>query len=539
MDLNIAGGTALKQFTKALTCLSRIGDDLDFSATKQRLSVSTVNSSRTAFGIVHLYPRFFAEYYLVDPDADRPAKFSITAKPFLSTLRTKSAVESVSIAVVDSGDRTGDRHREPGVDSGECRLVVHLFCEHGVRKKHSLTYSDPNVQNWARFDLDACTSSWTASARVLKDWTEHFHLRAGASGAADEITFYCGERDCRLKSFNDSGFDVTNPGDAYASRPLATELHVDVDDYDAYDVPDPQVVTFALREFKVRPLLPVARVVQRSPPHLVLTSLDDGGTQSIITLADSVPASLTAHFSSGGRPLMLQLVGDYFEAKFVVATTDYDSGGGSSVSASASRAATASGSGAARGGAGGGSGASARGPSVAPVKREKSESLPFVGAPRNDRARPGAGAHRPLFNPPTPSPAPAARPAPVLNDDDDDDDEYGGGMDADALGFDDVDALFAEVDQVSQVHLAASQSQRAREPSEAAHRPAVLVSDSTARGGGDENDAEAAWARTTQLGPTQGGARAASGPGAGGGPSGADEREREAKRARWNLMGDS
>lgn len=37
--------------------------------------------------------------------------------------------------------------------------------------------------------------------------TEHFHLRPGASGAADEITFYCGERDCRLKSFNDSGFD--------------------------------------------------------------------------------------------------------------------------------------------------------------------------------------------------------------------------------------------------------------------------------------------------------------------------------------------
>ncbi|GAA5838120.1 hypothetical protein JCM9279_004130 [Rhodotorula babjevae] len=509
MELNIAGGTALKQFTKALTCLSRIGDDLDFSATKQRLSVSTVNSSRTAFGIVHLYPRFFAEYYLVDPDADRPAKFSITAKPFLSTLRTKSAVESVSIAVVDSGDRNGDRHREPGVDSGECRLVVHLFCEHGVRKKHSLTYSDPNVQNWARFDLDACTSSWTASARVLKDWTEHFHLRAGASGAADEITFYCGDRDCRLKSFNDSGFDVTNPGDAYASRPLATELHVDVDDYDAYDVPDPQVVTFALREFK-----------------------------SIITLADSIPTTLTAHFSSGGRPLMLQLVGDYFEAKFVVATTDYDSGGGSSVSASGSRTATGGGSGAAKGagaggGGGGGSSASGRGASAAPVKREKSESLPFVGAPRNGAARAGGGAQRPLFNPPTPSPAPAARTAPAM---DDDDDEYGGGMDADALGFDDVDALFAEVDQVSQVHLQASQSQREREPSEVAHEPAVLVSDSTAMGGGDENDAEAAWARTTQLGPTQGGAGAG---GPRGGPSGGDEREREAKRARWNLMGDS
>ncbi|GAA5941802.1 hypothetical protein JCM3775_000109, partial [Rhodotorula graminis] len=307
----------------------------------------------------------------------------------------------------------------------------------------------------------------------------------------------------------------TNPGEAYASRPLATELHVDIDDYDAYDVPDPQVVTFALREFK-----------------------------SIITLADSVPAALTAHFSTGGRPLMLQLVGDYFEVKFVVATTDYDSGGGSSTSASGSRAATASGSGAARGGAGAGSGASGRGASAAPVKREKSESLPFARVPLRDSARAGAGAggaHRPLFNPPTPSPAPDARaaPAPVVGDDDD---EYGGGMDADALGFDDVDALFAEVDQVSQVHLMASQSQR--EPSEAPphddgrRAAALLVSDSTAAGA-DENDAEAAqWARTTQLGPTQGGARAAGAAGAGGGPS-VDEREREAKRARWNLMGDS
>ena len=227
---------------------------------------------------------------------------------------------------------------------------------------------------------------------------------------------------------------------------------------------------------------------------------------------------------------MLQLLGDYFEAKFVVATTDYDSGGGSSVSASGSRSAT--GSGAARG-AGAGSSASGRGPSAAPVKREKSESLPSARAPHDGgAARAGGGAHRPLFNPPTPSPAPAARPAAEMPDDDD---EYGGGMDADALGFDDVDALFAEVDQVSQVHLMASQSQREREPSEAAHGPAVLVSDSTAAGGADENDAEAAWTRTTQLGPTQGGVRATSAAGAGGGPSGGDEREREAKRVRARL----
>ncbi|BGP39550.1 hypothetical protein JCM10449v2_003501 [Rhodotorula kratochvilovae] len=499
MELNIAGGAALKQFTRALTCLSRIGDDLDFSATQQRLSISTVNSSRTAFGIAHFYPRFFAEFLLADPAADRPYKFSITARarlssshtrfatnppsrpqPFLSTLRTKSTVESVSIAVLESEGGGADRHREPGVDSGECRLVVHLFCEHGVRKKHSLTYSDPNVQNWARFDLDACTSSWTASSRVLKDWTDHFHLRPGSNGAADEITFYCGESACRLKSFNDSGFDVTaNPSEKFASRPLATELTVDVGDFDAYDVPEPEVVTFALKDFK-----------------------------SIITLADSLPTALTAHFSSGGRPLMLQLQGDYFEAKFVVATTDYDSGGSAVGSRAGSAAAAAA--------AGG-------------VKREKSESLPAravppPAAPRgNGNARAsgsGSGAPpRPLFNAPTPSPAPQLAAA-------FDDDDFGGGMDDDdgnAL-FGDMDAAFAEIDRLSQAHPAMSQLSQAR----------VLVSDTTQSF--DEREGG-----RTQMGPTQapsrGGSMAASQEGSGS-TSAEETREREAKRARWNLMGD-
>ncbi|GAA6051798.1 hypothetical protein JCM3770_004978 [Rhodotorula araucariae] len=503
MDLNIAGGAPLKQFTRALACLARIGDELDFSAAHQRLSISTVNSSRTAFGIAHFYSRFFADFRLADLAADGPCKFSITAKPFLSALRTKSTVESVSIAVHESEEGVRSRHREPGVDSGECRLVIHLFCEHGVRKKHSLTYSDPNVQNWARFDLDACTSSWTVSSRVLKDWTDHFHIRPGSSGAADEITFYCDEAACRLKSFNDSGFDgadtvATSGPDAYSLRPLETELAVDVGDFDAYDVPEAQVVTFALKEFK-----------------------------SIITLSDSLPAALTAHFSTGGRPLMLQLHGDYFEAKFVVATTDYDSGGSSSRAGSAAAA-----------------------PAGASVKREKSESVPLRAAaaaappPRGNASGSGSsrGAQRPLFNAPTPSPAPppaATSHAAV-------DDAFGDGVDddGDAL-FDDMDAAFVQIDRLSQAHLAMSQ-QAAR----------VLVSDTTQGFDDDEHyegerEAMRGGART-QMGPTQapsGGASVGTGPCQGGSGRGGGsaagmraeelrEREREAKRARWNLMGD-
>lgn len=40
--------------------------------------------------------------------------------------------------------------------------------------------------------------------------------------------------------------------DLLATRSLSTEVTVDTDDFDAYHVPTRQVVTFALKEFKVR-----------------------------------------------------------------------------------------------------------------------------------------------------------------------------------------------------------------------------------------------------------------------------------------------
>lgn len=78
-------------FRGALQCLGRLGEDLDFTCAPDRLSVSVVNSSRTAFGIVHFYPRFFQRYHLDLPgeaDDERssssPAnakfRFSVTAK---------------------------------------------------------------------------------------------------------------------------------------------------------------------------------------------------------------------------------------------------------------------------------------------------------------------------------------------------------------------------------------------------------------------------------------------------------------------------
>ncbi|GAA5876592.1 hypothetical protein JCM1840_000819 [Sporobolomyces johnsonii] len=472
MELNISGGLALKNFTRALSCLTRFGEELDFIAANDKLSISTVNSSRTAFGVVSFYPRFFVEYALDDPSTQ--FKFSVTGKALLSPLKPRSAntIESCSITV---GSEDPGRLLEPGVDAGECRIVIRLHCQHGVVKTHRLTYGNPNVNNWARFNREQSTSSWTASSKVLKEWTDHFYLRSGANALTDEITFYCGPIACRLRSFNDTSSEQNlSENDLMASRPLTTELVVDVEDFDNYDVPDEQIITFALKEFK-----------------------------AVIVLADLLSVPISAYFTHGGRPLMIQLAGDHSEARFVVATTDYDSG-----SAGSSAAIKA------------GGGARSSDWTNANAVAGPSRAAGGTGSSA------GTSSNRPLFNPaPSPSPAPQH----ALPGREDDEFDFGGMGEHDL--FDDLDAAFAEIDQLSQVPPTGAGA--GTQGGGGGARVLVRDTSEMTRGaGGDgegwEEDEDEAMGgtpgpRTTQLGPTQ---------------TGMEGEERAVKKARWNLLGD-
>ncbi|GAA6021631.1 hypothetical protein JCM11491_001245 [Sporobolomyces phaffii] len=440
MEVTIEGGLPLKHFVRALTCLTRFGEELDFLVTATRCSISTVNSSRTAFAVVHLYPSLFDSYALLVPPTPSPSsssassstssvsrrrgetppyKFSVSGKALLSPLRPKNAgtIESCTIrvgsdaAAEDDHDHDhDDDHRprrtrlQPGVvDAGECRIVIRLHCQHGLVKTHRLTYSGPNVNNWARFDRDACTARWKASSKVLRDWTDHFYLRTNPSGGAtmtDEITFYCTDTSCRLKSFVDTSSEQNmSDNEIMASRPLTTELSVDTEDFDMWDLPDPDpvVITFALKEFK-----------------------------AVINLSEALSLPITCHFTRGGRPLMIEVEGDHLEAKFVVATTDYDSAGGGS---GVVKQQSASG-------------------EERSVKRELgAASASSRGAARTSNHGDDVDRGARLFNPaptPTPGPAPASAPEQQRDDDDGDDDGFDWG------GFDDTDAAFAQIDHLSQ-----------------------------------------------------------------------------------------
>lgn len=66
---------ALRDFTRAVVCLAKFGDDLDVAADGAVLKLSTVNLSRSAFAVFIFEASFFSSY-AVQPSV----AFSVNAK---------------------------------------------------------------------------------------------------------------------------------------------------------------------------------------------------------------------------------------------------------------------------------------------------------------------------------------------------------------------------------------------------------------------------------------------------------------------------
>ena len=143
---------------------------------------------------------------------------------------------------------------------------------------------------------DDCTSSVTASPRIVKDWTDHF--MPGRHGT-DEITFWYTTRECRVRSYEDvslknavaaaaaAGNSGSGNGnkrkpkeDSLSKQSISTTLTIETQEFDAYDLNDADgdannaeaLITVTLKEFK-----------------------------AIIEFAAAVANSLEMHFSQGGE----------------------------------------------------------------------------------------------------------------------------------------------------------------------------------------------------------------------------------------------
>ncbi|KAG2150578.1 Rad9-domain-containing protein [Suillus clintonianus] len=282
---------ALKPFIRALTCLSRYGDDVVICANPEHLTLSATNSSLSAYCHFQYGRRFFSRYKFRDgvaQDGVQDVKGQLLAKTFLSILKhkmTEKTVERCEFTLVEATDLYDQDEPDEDQDTLESRLIIRLHCKHGIVKTHRLTLLIPTSSLSPGIQDPFSVSRLTIGPRAIKDITEHFPNARGAK-SDPRLIWTFGDTEVEVKTLESS---IDTRGKAQ----LSTELNISADEFDVYDVyASPTTIAFHLREFN-----------------------------ATIAFAESMGLCLDLRFTVPAAPLFIDVDGDESECRFVISTS--------------------------------------------------------------------------------------------------------------------------------------------------------------------------------------------------------------------------
>ncbi|KAG5733244.1 Cell cycle checkpoint control protein RAD9A [Termitomyces sp. T112] len=285
--------SALKPFTKALTCLSKYGDELSMYATPDSLSLSGTNSSKSAYCRFKYEKSFFSRYGL-NATGDRANEFEqamgitgqLLTRSLLSILRHRTvekSVERCEMSIVNLFQAEG-RILEDNQNEVGTRLIVRLHCQHGVIKTHRLILLTPASLMAPGIAEAMNESNLTIGPKALKDMIEHFPLARGVK-SDPQLIWSFGDVDVELRSLESS---IDTKGRAQ----LATELIISAEEFDVYNIFAPTTIAFHLREFN-----------------------------ATIAYADSMSLAIDLRFTDPAAPLFMDIEGDNSDSLFVISTS--------------------------------------------------------------------------------------------------------------------------------------------------------------------------------------------------------------------------
>ncbi|TGZ83892.1 Rad9-domain-containing protein [Ascodesmis nigricans] len=265
---------------EALVCLSKFSEFISLEARRNKLCLSALNSTKSAYGAVHLTAnKFFDSYQYLSQNGNEEARFScrLQAKALLSVFRQR---------YLDSKEKPNSIDRcEFQVDDDpsrpECRILVRLIYTHGVLKTYKLTYEDVDSMH-AVFDRESADNNWTISSSLLKSYMEHFGPKA------EQLDISSENGRAAFTSFTEKLID----GKEILKQPLQTSISLDTTDFEHFNVTSGTHVAISLKDFRA------------------------------ITLhADTLGEPVHADYSSPGRALQVHYGRDGMQCEFTLMTT--------------------------------------------------------------------------------------------------------------------------------------------------------------------------------------------------------------------------
>ncbi|KAG4301402.1 hypothetical protein PCK1_002328 [Pneumocystis canis] len=282
----VISGIYLKDFSKILLSLSKIGDELSIEAKKNKVLFSSLNATKSAFGLITFSLKFFEKYEYFP--CEQPFDISKNSQ----TLKCKVQIRLL-LAIFKSRNLENRDTKNISVQKCElklmppngpevgCYLIIRFLCKYGVLKTYKITYEQFQIMH-ALYDKSSCRNTWKINSRILKEHLDHFSTRA------EELTLMIQNDKLLLTSFAEGLIHDKE----ILKQPIQTTILLDKRDFEEINSEDQSIITFPFKEFK-----------------------------AVVILGDSMNILLSAYFNTGGAPILFELEKDALSLRFIFATT--------------------------------------------------------------------------------------------------------------------------------------------------------------------------------------------------------------------------
>ncbi|KAL2201148.1 Rad9-domain-containing protein [Corynascus similis CBS 632.67] len=271
----------------ALACMFKFSDDVCLEARKDKLTLTTLNISKSAYVcFTFAANRFFSRYSFEGSPQYRDRFFcQLYTRSLLTIFRARQG------SVDQSRDRDASIDRcDVAIDDGvgkKSRLVARVSFRNGITASHSLPY-EVKPPTHAKFNRDEAENHWVISSRTLRQLMDHF-------GPGIELLDINTDDEARVVNFTCFTEKVQKRGavsnEAVLKKPLHTNIAVEMDEFDDVEVQDKLHIIISVKDFR-----------------------------AILQHAQMTSGALTTSYSNPGRPMKLSYSTDGVLCEFILMT---------------------------------------------------------------------------------------------------------------------------------------------------------------------------------------------------------------------------
>ncbi|KAK4494038.1 hypothetical protein PRZ48_015225 [Zasmidium cellare] len=259
-----------------LICLAKFGETVSLEARSEKLTLTALNLSRTAYASFSLDARQFFISYDFNASAGDRFTCQLYNKALQSVFKGRAnergretTVEQCDVSIQDQPDKTA------------CRLIVKMLSKHGMTKTYRLTYESVEVMH-ALFDKTAATQGWRISSRVLREYIEYFGPKT------EQLDLLAQDGKAVFTSFTQKIQD----GKEVLKQPLETAIAIHTEDFEDFHMQEGMHIVISVKDFR-----------------------------AIVTHAETLKNPITASFSFPTRPLQFSYQNFGIHSEFTLMTS--------------------------------------------------------------------------------------------------------------------------------------------------------------------------------------------------------------------------